>query len=77
MWGQRGQPRRSVPGAGARVIAIEPVAETAALLRQRLGRNSRLIVLETALGATEGQTIITVSSPHCRRHRNSLPIWMK
>jgi len=49
---------------GARVIAVEPVAETAALLRQRFAQNSRLIVLETALDATEGQTTITVCSPH-------------
>ncbi len=49
---------------GARVVAIEPVAETAAFLRQRFASHSRLTILEMALGAAEGETTLTVCAPH-------------
>lgn len=49
---------------GARVVAIEPVAETAALLRQRFAGHARLTILETALGAAAGESTITVCTPH-------------
>ena len=52
---------------GARVVAVEPAAETAAILRQHHGTQPALTILETALGAHKGGRIPGQCS-HAGRH---------
>ncbi|MBP1464238.1 FkbM family methyltransferase [Candidatus Chloroploca sp. M-50] len=48
---------------GAHVVAAEPVAETAAILRQQHGAHSALTILETALGAQKGAVVLHICQP--------------
>lgn len=48
---------------GARVVAVEPVAEAVAVLRQRFSTAAQLTILETALGAQDGEATLYACDP--------------
>lgn len=49
-------------GLGARVVAIDPQERCIAELRGRFGKNDRVTIVQTALGASPGQATMLVSN---------------
>lgn len=47
---------------GARVVAIDPQVRCIAELRARFGNNDRVTIVQTALGATQGEATMMVSN---------------
>jgi FkbM family methyltransferase len=59
-----GNHTRAFLALGARVVAIEPQPRFAALLRRLYGRNPRVTILQTALGAQPGAATLLASTRH-------------
>ena len=49
-------------GLGARVVAIDPQERCVAELRARFGNHDRVTIVQTALGATQGEATMLVSN---------------